>query len=137
MNATQTNLKTAARSAELRGANPQRPGDATAPAPEPTGSAPAGSPSIHAPGEVLKPGYRTTEFWLTAILLAAYAAGVLGGVLTGQEGAACALASTTLYKGLRTWLKVAATGFSPGSLAQQLEELDPVGRVPAGGTELK
>ena len=95
--------------------------------PSPRGSTPAGSlPNAPAPGKSLKPGYRTTEFWLTAVLLAAYVTGVLGGFLSGQQGAACAFASATLYKGLRTWLKVAATGFSPATLAQQLDALDPV-----------
>lgn len=69
-----------------------------------------------------KPGWKTTEFWFTALLVAADVAAVAAGMLPPETGALLATASTGIYKLVRGASKFGA------------DELGTAARAALGGT---
>jgi hypothetical protein len=57
------------------------------------------------PAAPVKPGYRTTEFWLTALTSVSAVAGTLSGVIPGTVGGILATVSTVAYALSRAFVK--------------------------------
>jgi hypothetical protein len=53
-----------------------------------------------------KPGKYTTEFWLTVATAVATLAGVIGGLVPGDWGAAILALEAGIYSVVRTWAKL-------------------------------
>ncbi len=65
-----------------------------------------------------KPGWKTTEFWLTLALNAAAVLSMLSGILPGERGITAIAIANALYAFARTWSK--RTGAGDANLRQEI-----------------
>src|SRR4051812_49183882 len=74
---------------------------------------------------LVRGGWRSTEFWLTVALIIALGCSAAAGLVPPDHAAILAAISAWIYKALRTYLKVQATGFTPAAFLEELANIVP------------
>lgn len=70
---------------------------------------------------LLRGGARTSEFWLTLLIVLLLVAGAVEKILPADTAATLGVITAAIYKGLRTYLKLRASGFALESLQTEID----------------